>query len=134
MLCERAEFLSESTNRRSVTRYERELLVRRERARTQVVASYTKDTTIDKDRLLFSNAKTSNRRENLTVRVSYDEGKTWTQGKTIYPGKAAYSTLTILANGDIGLLFEKDDYNQNAFVRFTLEWLTQGKDRYEPPK
>ncbi|MBN1490456.1 MAG: glycoside hydrolase family 127 protein [Phycisphaerae bacterium] len=88
----------------------------------------------DKDRLLFSNASTPKRRENLNVRVSYDEGQSWTEGKTIYPGKAAYSSLTILENGDIGLLFEKDDYTAITFVRFTLEWLTDGKDRYEPPK
>ena len=37
-------------------------------------------------------------------------------------------------NGDSGLLFEKDDHKQNMFVRFTLEWLTDGGDRYEAPK
>lgn len=88
----------------------------------------------DKNRLLFSNAKSKNRRKNMTVRVSYDEGKTWTDGKTIYPGGSAYSSLTVLRNGDIGLLFEKDGYKENMFVRFTLEWLTDGKDRYEAPK
>jgi len=88
----------------------------------------------DKNRLLFSNAKTKDRRENMTVRVSYDEGKTWTEGKTIYPGASAYSSLTVLQNGDIGLLFEKDDHKQNMFVCFTLEWLTDGGDRYEAPK
>ena len=87
----------------------------------------------DKKRLLFSNAKMGEKRENMTVRISYDEGLTWTEGKTIYTGESAYSSLTILENGDIGLFFEKDDYTQNAFVSFSLEWLTDGKDEYKKP-
>ncbi len=88
----------------------------------------------NKNRLLFSNAKTRNARRNMTVRVSYDEGASWTDGKTVYAGEAAYSSLTVLKNGEIGLLFEKDDYKENVFVRFSLEWLTDGQDKYEAPK
>ena len=88
----------------------------------------------DKNRLLFSNAKSKNKRRNMTMRISYDEGKTWNAGKTIYAGDSAYSTMTILQNGDIGLLFEKDDHTENVFVRFSLEWLTDGKDKYTEPK
>ena len=83
----------------------------------------------DKNRLLFSNAKMENKRSNMTIRISYDEGKTWTEGKTIYSESSAYSSMTILDNGDIGLFFEKDNYQDNVFVRVTLEWLTDGKDR-----
>jgi sialidase-1 len=81
-----------------------------------------------KNRLLFSNAKMKKGRENMTVRISYDEGKTWSEGKTIYKGGSAYSSLTILENGDIGLFFEKDGHKENPFVSFSLEWLTDGKD------
>ncbi|MDX2442491.1 MAG: sialidase family protein [Bacteroidales bacterium] len=84
----------------------------------------------DKNRLLFSNAKMENKRMNMTLRISYDEGKTWTEGKTIYKGGSAYSSMSILANGDIGLFFEKDNYKENAFVRISLEWLTDGTDTY----
>lgn len=87
-----------------------------------------------KNRLLFANANMKKGRKNLTVRISYDEGKTWSVGKSIYPGSAAYSSLTILRNGDIGLFFEKDDYTQNAFVSFSLSWLTDGKDKYKKKK
>lgn len=66
----------------------------------------------------------------MTVRISYDEGKSWTKGKPIYKGSSAYSSLTILANGDIGLFFEKDGHKENVFVQFTLEWLTDGNDTY----
>ncbi|WP_416864380.1 MAG: sialidase family protein [Imperialibacter sp.] len=88
----------------------------------------------DKNRILFSNAKMKDERSNMTIRISYDEGKSWTDGKTIYHGGSAYSSMTILANGDIGLLFEKDDYQENVFVRLTLEWLTDGKDKYKIPQ
>jgi len=87
-----------------------------------------------KNRLLFSNAKMKKGRKNMTVRVSYDEGKTWTEGKTIYTGGSAYSSLTVLKNGDIGLFFEKDGYKQNPFVSFSLKWLTDKKDTYKKPR
>lgn len=38
-----------------------------------------------KNRLLFSNAKMEKGRENTTVRISYDEGETWTEGKPSIP-------------------------------------------------
>jgi sialidase-1 len=84
----------------------------------------------DKNRLLFSNAKMKENRINMTVRISYDEGKSWTKGKTIYNEGSAYSSMSILANGDIGLFFEKDNYQENVFVRLTLKWLTDGSDKY----
>lgn len=87
-----------------------------------------------KNRLLFSNAKTKKGRTNLTVRVSYDEGKTWTEGKTVYEGPSAYSSLSILKNGDIGVFFEKDEYTKNEFARFSLKWLTDKKDKYKKPR
>lgn len=87
-----------------------------------------------KNRLLFSNAKSEKGRVNMTVRVSYDEGKTWTEGKTVYEGPSAYSSLTVMENGDIGLFFEQDEYTKNPFVSFSLEWLTDGNDKYRKPK
>lgn len=83
----------------------------------------------DKNRLLFSNANSPDKRENMTIKISYDEGITWTLGKTIYPGSSAYSSMTILENGDIGLVFEKDNYQETVFVRVTLDWLTDGMDK-----
>jgi len=87
-----------------------------------------------KNRLLFSNAKMKEGRQNMTVRVSYDEGISWTEGKCIYPGSSAYSSMTVLENGQIGLIFEKDFHSENLFVSFSLEWLTDGKDRWKETK
>lgn len=85
----------------------------------------------DKNRLLFSNPA-STKRENMTVRLSYDEGKTWPVSKTIYPGLADYSSLAVLPDGSIGMFYEhgaQHGTDQLTFVRFTMEWLTDGKDK-----
>jgi len=86
-----------------------------------------------KNRLLFSNANNKNKRKNMTIKLSYDEGKTWTKGKTIYSGSSAYSSLTVLENGEVGLFFEKDDHKENVFVKMSLDWLTDGEDSFKKP-
>ena len=73
--------------------------------------------------LLFSNPDSKDARKNLTVKISDDEGKTWKISKTIYAGASAYSDMVVLENGEIGLLFEKEEYKENVFVRFSMEWL-----------
>ncbi len=83
-----------------------------------------------KDRVLFANPA-SRKRENMTVRLSYDEGKTWPIAKVLHTGPAAYSCPTILADGTIAVFYERGDqsaYETITFARFNLEWLTDGKD------
>lgn len=75
--------------------------------------------------LLFSNANSAESRSNMTVRYSEDEGETWSKGKSIYEGGSAYSDMTVLANGEIGLIFEKDDHKENVFVKFPIEYLME---------
>jgi sialidase-1 len=61
--------------------------------------------------------------------LSNDEGKTWPVAKVICEGSAAYSDLVVLRDGDIGCLYERDGYRKITFARFTLRWLTDGKDQ-----
>lgn len=83
-----------------------------------------------RNRLLFCNASSPYARENLAIRVSYNEGRTWSQGKVIDAGAAAYSEITILKDGSIGVIYEAEPgYKKINFVRFTLKELTDGKDR-----
>lgn len=77
------------------------------------------------DILLFSNVKSKDSRKNMSISVSYDNGKTWSLAKTIYAGSAAYSSMTVLKNGDIGLIFEKDDYTDNVFVKFPINFFNK---------
>lgn len=99
-----------------------------------IIRYTSKEDGYNKNRLLFSNAKSKKGRVNMTVRISYDEGKTWSEGKTIYEGSSAYSDMTVLDNGDIGLFFEQDEHSKNPFVSFSLDWLTDGKDSYKKAK
>ena len=68
----------------------------------------------------------------MTVRLSYDEGLTWAVSRVLHDGPSAYSTLAVLPDQSIGVLFEqgeKSPYEKITFARFTLAWLTDGKDR-----
>ena len=96
--------------------------------------TYTDGLNHDKNRLLFSNPA-SMERKNMTVRLSYDNGKTWPVARQVYAGPSAYSCLTVLPDMTVGLLYERGDKNRNekiTFARFNLEWLTKGNDRIAP--
>jgi sialidase-1 len=95
----------------------------------------------DKDRLLFSSPASPFRqrehpygRYNLTVRLSCDEGATWTAGRTIWPHPSSYSDMVVLDDMTIGLVYERGDkggthyWDELHFARFNLEWLTDGRD------
>ena len=94
------------------------------------LASYTDTVSYDKDRLLFANPA-SLERKNMTVRLSYDGGKTWPVAKQLYAGPAAYSCLTVLSDMTAGCLYERGNrtaYEKITFARFNPEWLTDGQD------
>ncbi len=58
------------------------------------------------DILLFSNPSHKKKRKNLTLSISYDQGKTWTKHINICHNKSAYSDMAVLNNGDVLCLFE----------------------------
>jgi sialidase-1 len=95
----------------------------------------------DKNRLLFSSPASPIRqkehpygRYNLTVRLSYDEGATWSAGKTIWPHPASYSDMVVLPDHSIAYVYERGDkgsthyWDEIHFAHFNLEWLTDGRD------
>ena len=84
-----------------------------------------------RSRILFSNPASKNDRVKMTIRLSYDEGKTWPVSKLLHAGPSAYSCLAVLPDGDIACLYEGGDkfrYEKIIFATFSLEWLTDGKD------
>jgi sialidase-1 len=98
----------------------------------------------DRNRLLFSNPANLERakgevtpggsrdRKNLTVRLSYDEGKTWPVARALEPGPSAYSDLAVAPDGTIYCLYEKRSKggkNSIYLARFNLQWLSEGQDR-----
>ncbi len=66
--------------------------------------------------ILFSNCA-SKKRENLTVRLSRDEGKTWTILKTINSGPSAYSSLAT-KDYSIYCLYERGE--KSPYEKITL--------------
>lgn len=98
-----------------------------------------------KNRILFSNpdnlAHTGGKeepgknrdRKNVSVKLSYDEGQTWSVTKPVEPGWSAYSDLTVTKSGTILCFYgraEKGGFagDRLTVARFNLEWLTDGKD------
>jgi sialidase-1 len=76
-------------------------------------------------------------RRNLTLRLSYDDGRTWPVSKVIDPGVAGYNDLTMLPDHTLLCLYERGSttgsQTANAALtleRFDLGWLTGGKDRF----
>jgi len=91
---------------------------------------YTSSPHFAKNRLLFSNPASSDR-VRMTVRLSYDEGKTWPVAKLLNGGGSAYSCLTVLPDMQIGCLYERGRHHaaeRVTFARFSLQWLTDGAD------
>ncbi len=98
-----------------------------------------------RNRILFSNPDNLTRadgrdvpgkdRKNVTVRISYDEGASWTVKRTVEAGPSGYSDLAVLPDGTILCFYEasRNGSTGNAaerllLARFSLDWLTEGKD------
>ncbi len=71
--------------------------------------------------LLFSNPASTSKRSHMTVRASFDEGRTWPVSREIDAGSAAYSCLAQLADGRIGILYERDNYGRIVFATVPLD-------------
>lgn len=99
----------------------------------------------DRNRILFVNPNSiegkpipvinMRPRQNLTVKLSYDECKTWPVSKSIEPGLSGYADLAVGNDFTIYCLYERDcpkekDWNPTAITlaKFNLEWITDGQD------
>lgn len=82
---------------------------------------------ISGNRLAFCNAADTLRRNNLTLRISSDEGKTWRQNYLIDKspdGKGdytAYSDIVQTAGNRIGVLYERNGYRQIVFTTVKIK-------------
>jgi sialidase-1 len=99
----------------------------------------------DKNRILFVNPDSIEGdptelfnlrpRQNLTVKLSYDECKTWPVSKSIEPGSSGYADIAVGKDYTIYCLYERDcpiekDFDTTAMTiaRFNLEWLTDNNE------
>jgi sialidase-1 len=77
--------------------------------------------------IAFCNAADPMRRDNLTLRISYDNGLTWSKNILVdksvgNTGKdfTAYSDIVKISKNKIGVLYERDRYSQIVFT--VLKW------------
>jgi sialidase-1 len=75
-----------------------------------------------KNILAFCNAADTRRRDNLTLRISMDEGKTWSRSYVVDKSSdagqkdfTAYSDIVKLSKNRIGVLYERDGYKEIVF-------------------
>lgn len=80
-----------------------------------------------KNILAFCNAADIKRRDHLTLRISYDDGKTWRNSYIvdksadgIEPDYTAYSDIVKLSRKKIGVLYERGNYTEIVFT--TVRW------------
>jgi sialidase-1 len=73
------------------------------------------------------NAADEKRRDNLTLRISYDEGKTWAKSividKSVDEKKrdwAAYSDLVVMDKKTVGVYYERNGYAEIVFK--LIQW------------
>ena len=65
-------------------------------------------------------------RDQGMVRMSDNDGRTWKYARLITPGFFAYSCMTRLPDGEIGLLYEADKYQTIRFRKFSVDWVKGG--------
>lgn len=82
----------------------------------------------DKPYVVFLNAADKKERKCGTVRLSEDDGETFPYSRVLKEDSFVYSSMTLLPDGNIGVLFEPDLECQNIwFTKFSLDWI-KGKE------
>jgi sialidase-1 len=70
--------------------------------------------------VLFSNPANDKGRVNLTVRASFDDGKTWPKARVLHEGPSAYSDLAVLADGRAACLYEAGQRSAYELIVFAV--------------
>jgi sialidase-1 len=91
------------------------------------VLLYSCPHTLGRDDNMVEIPASRGKRENLTVQMSRDDGKTWVLNHVIESGKSAYSDLAVLPDGNIICLYESS--KGIVSTRFGLELLTAKHDK-----
>jgi len=84
---------------------------------------------LDEQAILFLNPA-SEERENLTLRMSTDEGQNWAYARVVNQSLAAYSDLAVTKNSEILCLFENgtEKYHEKiSLVKVSRNWLAGSK-------
>ncbi len=78
----------------------------------------------DKPYVVLLNAASQNKRENGVIRLSEDDGETFAYSRTLKEDSFVYSSMTLLPDGNIGILFEPDlECKRIWFTKVSLDWI-----------
>jgi sialidase-1 len=80
-----------------------------------------------KNTVFFSNPSSQTKRENLTIHVSKDNGKSWPVSYVVDAGNAAYSDIVNSDSKNIGILYEKGSNGGIVYKTLPLRQIMQGK-------
>ena len=91
---------------------------------------YIRSTSGGRDVMLHSVVKSySNHRKDLRLYMSFDEGATWKEAFQLQPGWAAYSSMQVLDNGDLAILFEDGSIgNEDTNDCYDINYVTISKE------
>ena len=88
---------------------------------------YTRSTDGGLDVLLHSVVKSysNGHRKDLRLYMSFDQGATWQEAFQLQPGWAAYSSMQVLDNGDLAILFEDGSIgNEDESDCYAINYVT----------
>ncbi|CAB0834301.1 sialidase [Corynebacterium diphtheriae] len=74
----------------------------------------------------YSHKHTEDGRNNGWVMGSCDDGKTWSFGRQIEKNRFQYSSMTVMSDGNIGMVYESGDFSTGMnlkFAKFNMAWL-----------
>lgn len=84
------------------------------------------------DKYLLHTIPFGNKRRNVSLFTSMDEGKSWQFAKSLCKTGSAYSSITILPDKTIGVYLEESNGTPNYylyFLNFSFHWLTNKKQQ-----
>lgn len=101
------------------------------------IVRLTEQPEYQRNRILFAHPDSGTRkREKVSIKLSYDEGKSWTVNKVLEAGVSGYSDLAVGLDKTILCMYERGtvegshyDVKSLTVARFNLDWLTNGKDK-----
>lgn len=91
---------------------------------------YSRNPSGTNDVMLHSVVKSySEHRKDLRLYMSFDQGETWEEAFQLQPGWAAYSSMQVLDNGDLAILFEDGSIgNEDENDCFDINYVTISRE------
>ena len=83
--------------------------------------------------IAFQTIPNHSSRQNVSIALSTDEGETFGTPKTICPRGSTYSAAVVLPDGTLGVYYEENGIYDGfvmRFVRFSLDWASDGKYKF----